>query len=261
MLANYTELKEKIEKIKEKLETCAKKLEVVKLEDKAKYENPQYRVWSGDIKDLEVFTIGLEEWLNQPLVAEAKRYLLELKKWSKSAEKISLEAIEKDWIFLSDNVKEIKDIHTQIKDIGYDGIKKEISAWALGRINEKDIERAKNWANNANQFANGLKQLENKKIKSKLAEVVKRDSMDELLKIISFEEDNNEQIDQYEKLINASENVVKSKPLEVKEEAILKTYNNKKDKKIEEKISTIGTEINTIKAILIDLEWAREFHV
>ncbi len=192
MSADYTQFKEKTEEIKKKLNACADTLEIVKPEEKEKYENPQYRLWSGDIKDLEGFTIGLEEWLNQPLVAEAKRYLLDLKKWSESPEKISLGEIEKDWRFLSDNVREIKDIHMQIRDIGYESIKKKISTWSLGRINEKDIEKAENWAINANKFTNSLKQLENNKTESKLAEKVKRDSINELLKITSFDKDNNE---------------------------------------------------------------------
>ncbi len=260
MSANYIELKEKTDEIKEKLNSCARKLEIVKPEEKEKYENPLYRQWSGDIKDLEGFTLRLEEWLKQPLAAEAKRYLLDLKKWAESPGKISLEEIEKDWRFLSDNVREIKDIHTGIGDIGYENIKKKISEWVLSRISEKDIEKAKGWATNANKFANDLKQLENKKTESKLAEKVKRDSIDELLKITSFDKDNNEEINRYGGLIYDAENIVKSKPSEVKEETILNTYNNNRDKKIEERISIIRTEIKEIKTYLINLEWVKEFH-
>lgn len=258
MSANYTELKAKTDEIKEKLNSCARKLIIVKPKEKEKYENPLYRQWSGDIKDLEGFTLRLEEWLNQPFVAEAKRYLLDLKKWAESP-KISLEEIEQDWRFLSDNVSEIKDIHTQIEDIGYENIKKKISEWVLNRISEKDIEKAKGWATNANKFANDLKKLENKKTESKLAEKVKRHSIDELLKITSFDKDNNEEISRYGMIISDVENIVKSKPSEVKEETILNTYNTTRDKKIEEKISIIRTEIKEIKTYLINLEWVKEF--
>lgn len=256
MVANYTELKEKIGKIKEKLETCADNLEGVKPEEKEKYENPQYRLWSIDIKDLEGFTLRLEEWLNQPLVAESKRYLLDIKEWAELSGKILLEEIEDDWRFLSDNVREIKDIHKQIGDIEYESIKKKITVWVLERIREKDIEKAKKWTTNANKFTNNLKQFKNKKTESRLAEKVKSDSVDELLKITSFDKDNSEEIKKYEGQINAAENVVKTRPSEIKEEAILKTYNNKK---IEERISVIQAETNTIRTLLINLEWVEEF--
>lgn len=256
MSSNYTELKEKISGIQEKLDACAKKLEAVKPEEKEKYENPQYRFWSGNIKDLEEFTLRWEEWLNQPPVAEAKRYLLDLKKWSESPEKISLEEIEKEWRFLSDNVRVIENIHRQIRDMGYESIKKKISTWSLCRITEKDIEKAKNWTANANEFTTSLKQLENRKTESKLAEKVKKESVDELLKITSFDKDNKEEINRYEGLINDAENIIKNKPLEVEEESILNTY--KKDKKIEERIHIIVTEINNIKNLLIKIEWVNE---
>jgi len=259
MSSNYTELTEKISGILEKLDACAKKLEAVKPEEKEKYENPQYRVWSGNIKDLEEFTLRLEEWLNQPLVAEAKRYLLELKTWAESPEKISLEEIEREWKFLSNNVSVIKNIHRQIKDMEYESIKKKISTWVLIRITEKDIEKAENWAANAYKFTTSLKQLENRKTKSKLAEKVKIESVGELLKITSFDKDNKEEINRYEGLINDAENIIKNKPLEVEEESILNTYTKEKDKKIEERIETIVIEINNIKNLLIEIEWVKEF--
>lgn len=258
MSSNYTELKEKISEILEKLEACAKKLEAVKPEEKEKYENPQYRYWSGDIKDLEEFALRLEEWLNQPLAADAKKYLLDLKEWSESPEEISLEGIEKEWKFLSDNVRVIENIHRQIRDMEYESIKKKISMWSLSRITEKDIEKAKNWTANADKFASSLKQLENRKTESKLAEKVKKESIDELLKITSFDKDNEEKINRYEEeLINGAENIIKSKPLEVKEESILNTY-KMMGKKIEERIHIIETEINKIKNLLIKIEWVDE---
>jgi len=169
MLPRYAGLSGKTKEIERKLDMCRETLEGIEPVEKMKYENPQYRLWSGDIKALEGFTDRLEEWLSHPLVAEAKRYLSDLRKWSEPLPKSSLEEVEKDWRFLSDSVEGIKEIHKQIEDVKCAAIKKEASTWTLKRITEKDIERAKNWAINANKFANGLKQLEDKAVESKLA--------------------------------------------------------------------------------------------
>lgn len=260
MSSNYTEFYEKTNEIKEKLNVCAKMLEGIKPEEMGNYENPQYRVWSWDIKDLEDFTSRLEEWLNQPHVAEAKRYLSDLKKWSESPEGMSLGEIEKDWRFLSDNVKELEATHNQIRDIGYEAIKKKTSTFALQRIIEKDMERAKKWTTNANEFTNALEKLENKKVEYKSAEEVKRNAIDELLKVTSFDKDNKDTIIQYKGLIDKAENIVKNKPEEIGEKAILKTYGtNKKRHGIEENLSTISGIIEEIKDCLINLEWVEKF--
>ena len=259
MSSNYTELKEKISGIQEKLDACAKKLKAIKPEEKEKYENPQYRDWSGNIKDLEEFTLSLEEWLNQPLVAEAKRYLLDLKTWSESPEKISLEEIEREWKFLSDNVSVIKNIHRLIRDMEYESFKKKTSTWVLMRITEKDIEKAENWTANAHEFTTSLKEFENRKTESKLAEKVKTESVKELLGITSFNKDNKEEINRYEELIKDAENIIKNKPLEVDEDSILNTYECKNDKEIEERFKIIGTDIKNIKNLLIKIEWVNEF--
>ena len=257
MLLSYADLNEKTKEIKKELYTCAETLEGIEPGEKRKYENPQYRLWSSNIKDIEEFTVRLEEWLKQPPVAEAKRYLSDLRKWSESPEKISLEEIGRDWRFLSDNVEEMKEIHKQTGDIGYESIKKKISAWVLSRVKEKDVERAKNWAINANKFANGLKELENKAAESKLAQEVKKDAVKELLKVNSFDKDNKEAINKCQQLIDKSENVVKNKPVEIEEKAILKTY--KTGKEIEESLSTISVEVGKIRDLLIVLEWIKEF--
>jgi|GEM_PF-3490017 len=257
MLLNYTELYEKIKGIKEKLDESARTLEGITPKESEKYENPKYRMWSGDIKDLDGFADRLEEWLRQPFVAEAKRYLSDLRKWAELTKEIALEEIEKDWRFLSDNIEEIKDIHKQVGDIGYESIKKKTSTWILERIIEKDMERAKNWAANASKFSNSLRQLEDKKVESKLAEEVKRDAIEELLKVTSFDTDNKEAINRYQELIVRAENIVKNKPVEIEEKAILKTYSQ--NKKIEESLSTISKEIGKIRTFLIELEWVKEF--
>jgi len=257
MLSSYADVNKKTEEIKKELDTCAGTLEGIEPGEKRKYENPQYRLWSGEIKDLEGFTVRLEEWLSHPLVAEAKRYLSDLRKWSESPGKISLEEIEKDWRFLSDNVEEIKEIHKQAGDIRYESIKRKNSTWVLNRIIEKDIERAKNWAINANKFANSLRQIEDKKRESKLADEVKKDAVKELLKISSFDKDNKETIEEYQELMNRAENIVKNKPAEIKEKATLKTY--RIGNGAESSLSTIGGEIEKIRTSLIDLEWIKEF--
>ena len=260
MSSNYTELHKEIDGIHERLKICVKTLEEIEPEKKGKYENPQYRIWSENITNLEKFTTRLEGWLSQPLVAEAKRYLSDLKKWSVSQEKISLEKIEKDWKFLSDNVEEIKNIHKQIENIGYESIKKKTSTWVLERIVEKDIENAKSWASNANKFTNALKQLENKKVESNLAEEVKKDAVDELLKVSSFDKDNEDKIIQDQELIDKAENMVKSKPEEISEKAMMKTYSEKKkNMEIKENLTTVGKVIEKIKNNLIGLEWVKEF--
>ena len=260
MSPNYTALHEKIEEIREKLNTCAEKVEEITLKERRKYENPQYRVWSEDVRDLEGFTNSLDEWLSQPPVAEAKRYLLNLKKWLESPEEISLEEIEKDWKFLSDNLEDIKHIYERVEDIGYESIKKKTSLWALNRIIEKDIEKARNWATNANKFATNLKQLEDKKVASKLAEEVQKDAIKELLEVISFDRDNTELISQNQELIDKSGPVIKNKPEEIDEKAVLKTYSTeKKGSKIEENLSMISEIIGKIRGYLIDLEWVEDF--
>lgn len=256
MPSNYAALKEKIEEVKEKLETCTNRLGEIEPAEKEKYPNPQLRLWTEDVKDLEEFTTNLEEWLSQPPVAEAKRYLSDLRKWSESPEKASLEEVEKDWRFLSDNVEEIKEIHKQVGDIGYGSIKKKTTTWVLGRIIAKDIEPAKNWAINANKVANGLRQIEDKKGKSKLAEEVKNGTVKELLKISSFDKDNKETIEEYQKLIDKAENIVKNKPAEIEEKAILRTY--RMGKEVEPSLSTIGIETEKIRTSLINLEWLKE---
>lgn len=257
MLSNYTDLDEKTREIKKKLDTCAEMLGGIEPGEKRKYENPQYRLWSSNIKDLEEFTVRLEEWLSHPLVAEAKRYLSDLRKWSETSEKVSLEETERDWRFLSDNVEEIKEIHKQIGDIGYESIVKKTSTWVLVRIIAKDIEPAKNWATNANRFANRLRQIEDKKRESKLADEVKKDTVKELLKkISSFDKDNKEAIEEYQELIDKAENIVKNKPAEIEEKAILKTYGAGKG--VESSLPTIGVEIERIRTFLINLEWLKE---
>lgn len=257
MLSSYADVNKKTEEIKKKLDMCAGTLEGIEPGEKRKYENPQYRLWSGEIKDLEGFTVRLEEWLSHPLVAEAKRYLSDLRKWSESPGKISLEEIGKDWRFLSDNVEEVKEIHKQAGDIKYESIKRKTSTWVLDRIIEKDTERAKNWAINANKFANSLRQIEDKKRESKLAEEAKKDAVKELLKISSFDKDNKETIEEYQELMNRAENIVRNKPAEVEEKTILKTYGIGKG--AESSLSTVGGEIEKIRTSLIELEWIKEF--
>lgn len=257
MSPSYSELNEKVKEINEKLDTCANNLEGIESTEGGKYENPQYRMWSGDIKDLGEFTDRLQEWLSQPSVAEAKRYLLDLTKWSESIKEISLEELEGDWRFLSDNVKKIGDIHKELEGIKYEMIKKKTSGWVLERIIEKDVERAEKWANNASKFALGLKQIDDREVESKLAAEVKGDAIKELLKISSFDTDNEEAIDQYRALIENAENIVKNMPVEIEEKAMLRTY--QRSKGIGESLSVIGSKVEEIKTLLIGLEWVKEF--
>jgi bacterioferritin (cytochrome b1) len=257
MSPSYADLKGKIEQVKTQLETCANRIEKIEPTARGEYPNPHLRSWSGDVRQLEEFAAVLEEWLSHPLVAEAKRYLLDLKKWSGVLEKISLEEVEKDWRFLSDNVGEMKEIHGFIGEIGYEAIKKIVSSWVLSRVIEKDVEKARKWATNANNFAISVKQLGNKPVESKLAHMVISDAVKELLKTSSFDTDNKEAIKKYVELVDRSENMVKNRPVEIKEEAILRTY--KMIKEIGKGVSTVVTELGIIKRLLVDLEWVEEF--
>jgi len=257
MLSNYADLCKKAKEINGRLGTCVKRLKEIKSEERRKFENPQYRMWSGEIKDLEEFVTRVEEWLNQPPAAEAKRCLLDLKKWSESPEDISLERIEKDWRFLSDSLENIKNIHKQLADVAYESIKKKTSAWVLKRIIEKDLEGAENWAINAKKFADSLEQLESKEVESRLGEKVKREAFDELLGVSNFSENNKEMITRYEELIVRAENIAKNRPMEINEEVILNTY--KMDKKIEKRLSIISAGLEEIKKLLTELEWVKEF--
>ncbi len=186
MTSNYAELRETIDEMKETLKECFNTLDDIQPNERQRYDNPKYRMWSGDIKDLDGFIDRLEEWLNQPSVAEAKRCMLNIKKWSEIQEKISIEEIEKDWKFLSDNVKEIITIHDELQSIGYLNIKTEGSTWALKRIIEKDITRALNWATNANKYHKALKTFEYKGVQFDLTREVKNDSVIELSKVTSL---------------------------------------------------------------------------
>jgi len=261
MSSNYNVLLEKIDEIKKGLDRCAKKLDEIKPEEKEKYENPQYRMWSGDIKDIEEFTGRLEEWLEEPYVAEAKRYLSDLKEWAELQKEVSLEKIEKDWRFLSNNVDEIKYIHKQIQDISYESIKKKTAEWVLNRIIEKDIEKAKIWATNANKFSNDLIQLEDKKVEYNLAEEVKKDAVDELLKVTSFDKDKTNEITRYNSLIDRADEIIKSMPKEITENAVTETYKKRKNEneEVEKCLDTISKIIEEIKTKLINVEWVIEF--
>lgn len=257
MSSSYSELHERIKEINERLDMCSKTLEGIELTERGKYQNPQYRRWSGNIKDLGEFTNRLEEWLSQPSIAEAKRYLLDLRKWSESVKEVSVDELERDWRFLSDNVNRIGNIHKELEGIEYETIKQKASAWVLERIIEKDLEHAENWASNASRFALGLKQFDDQKVESKLATEVKGDAAKELLKISSFDTDNVEVLEQYQGLIEKAENIVKNKPGEIEEKAVLRTYQTSKG--IIEGLSTISSKLEEIRNLLIDLEWVKEF--
>ena len=261
MSSNYNDLLAKIDEIKERLDLCAKKLDEIKPEEMEKYENPQYRVWSGNIRDIEEFINRLEEWLEKPRVAEAKRYLSDLKEWAELQKEVSLEEIEKDWRFLSNNVDEIKHIHKQVQDISYESIKKKTANWVLNRIVEKDIEKARIWATNANKFSNDLKQLEDKEVKYNLAREVKKNAIDELLKITSFEKDKTNEITRYNSLINKADEIIGSLPEEITEEAVTETYKTKRkeNEEVGKCLSTISEIIEEIKTKLINVEWVIEF--
>ncbi len=255
MSSNYVERYKKISEINTRLNQCVQMLEMIKPDEKTKYSNPQYRMWSGNIEDLENFVNRLEEWINEPLVAEAKRYLSELKKWVK--DDVLLDDIEKEWRFLSENVNEIKEIYNLIKEIEYDVIRSKVSSWVLERIIEKDIERAKNQSKKANNFSNYLKQFESKEVKSDLAKEVKREAVNNLLKTEDSHYEQSE-IDDYVRLVDEAERIAENKPEEIDEEVIIKTYKQRTNR-IEDKLDFLGSTIDKIKDKLIELEWVEKF--
>lgn len=257
MSTNYDNIREKTKDIKEKLEIYSVKLDELKPEDKENYPNPQLRLWSGDIRNLEEFAVGLEEWLSEPKVAEAKRYLSDLRRWPKAPTKASLEELEKDWRFLSENLREIEQIHKQLECIEYEGIKKGVCDWILKRIIEKDIEHAIRWATNVNKFATSVKSLEGENVESKLAHKVRRDSVKELLSVSSFDKDNVELVDGCRELIEKSDNLAKNKPSEIEEKAVLNTY--RKGSEIELNLSAVSEYLENIRKLMVNLEWVREF--
>lgn len=256
MSTSYDHIREKTKDIKEKLETYCVKLNELKPEEKESYPNPQLRLWSGDIRDLEEFAAGLEEWLSEPKVAEAKRYLSDLIRWSKAPTKVSLQELEKDWRFLSENLREIEQIHNQLEGVEYETVKKRVCAWILERIIEKDIERAIRWATNVNKFATSVKGLETENVGSKLTHQVRKDAIRELLILSSFDKDNLELVGGYREQIEKSDNLAENKPPEIKEKAILNTY--KKGSGIEVSLSVISERLGNIRKLMVNLEWVRE---
>jgi len=79
------------------------------------------------------------------------------------------------------------------------------------------------------------------------------------LKETSFDKDNENKIIGFQELIDKAENIVETKPEEIDEKAVMKTYGaKKKDRKIEENLSTISEVIEEIKNHLINLEWVKK---
>ena len=67
-----------------------------------------------------------------------------------------------------------------------------------------------------------------------------------------------ENISRYERLIEKSDDIIINKPQEIREEAILTTYNRYHSEDIRERIERIIQVINKIKNILRKIEWVDE---
>ena len=195
--------------------------------------------------------------MSEPQVAEARRLLLELVKWAEAADKFTIEDVYQDWRFLSDNVLTIEDIHRDIGTIQYDGIKKRVASWVLSRIIEKDLDYASKWAGNARQFADKIKSLESTLVESKLADVVRKDAIKELLKVVSYDKDNEELVEGFRQLIERAEELIRNRPQEIREKAILNTY--KINNEIEDSLNKMSEDLGNIRRLLVDLEWVRDF--
>jgi len=258
MSPSYSEPKVKIEKLREKLVGCAERLSGIEAEEKGRYPNPRLRLWSEDARDLEEFATGLEEWLSEPRVAEAKRYLSDLRRWSEVAEKTSLGEVEEDWRFLSDNVGEIELIHRQVEGIGYMVIKKRVSVWVLDRIKEKDVGSAVNWATNAKRFADSVKDLEDRTVESKLGHEVRKDVVRELQGQSSFQEYSEERMQEFGRVVDRADNLIKNKPSEIQEKAIVKTYKLLKEE-TGAKLDKLSGQLGNVTKLLVDSEWLKGF--
>ena len=258
MSETYAELKGKIDGVKETLLEKARHLEAITPEDRVKYPNPQLRIWSGDIRNLSSFATGLDEWLSAPQVAEARRLLSELIKWAEEADKLPTDDVYRDWRFLSDNVSTIERIHGDTGTIPYDGIRKKVASWVLNRIIEKDLDYASRWAGNARQFVEKVKDLqESTSVGSKLADKVRKDSTKELLKVTSYDKDNEELVEEYRRLIEQADDLIRNRPQEIGEKAILNTYEVSDE--IERSLDKVSEDLGKIRRLLVDLEWVVDF--
>jgi len=256
MSETYAELKDGINDVKETLLAKASILEEIPLKDRVRYPNPQLRMWSGAIRDLTQFATGLDEWLSEPQVAEARRLLLELVKWAE-ADKLPMDDVYRDWRFLSDNVSTIERIHRDTGTIQYNSIKKKVASWVLNRISEKDLDSASNWASNARQFGEKVKGFESTLVDSKLADEVRKDSMKELLKVTSYDKNNEELVEGYRRLIEQADEIIRNRPQEIGEKAILNTYRTSDE--IEGGLDKISEDLGNIRRLLVDLEWVIDF--
>lgn len=253
MSTDYQDIGEKTRSIRGRLERFSATLSALGSQERDKYPNPHLRIWSGDIRDLEGFAFGLEEWLNEPKVAEAKRYLADIRNWSKASTKASPDDIGKEWRFLSENLEAIGQIHGKLQSIEYQTFRRGVCTWVLQRIAEKDIERALRWATNANGFATGVKGLEAHSAESGLARQVRKAAVRRLLSMGSFDGDNLESVDECRELLEKADDITRNKPPEVEEKAMLSTY--RKSDTIEAGLSTINDSLGSIRRLLVDLEW------
>ena len=257
MSETYAELKGRINSVKETLLETAGHLEAIAPGDRVKYPNPQLRTWSGDIRNLSTFATGLDEWLSAPQVVEAKRLLSELVKWAEEADKLLTDDVYHDWRFLSDNVAVIERIHGDTGIIPYNGIRKKVASWVLNRIIEKDLDYATKWAGNARQFTEKVKDLESISVSSKLAYKVRKDSTKELLKMTSYDNNNDDLVEEYQRTIEQADELIRNRPQEIREGAILNTY--KVGGKIEDSLTKISEDLGNIRGLLVDLEWVIDF--
>lgn len=257
MSNNYTELKDKIDNVRNTLQEKVTHLGQITPQDRATYPNPQLRMWSGDIRALSDFATGLDEWLREPQVAEARRLLLELARWAEGADRLQSDDVYRDWRFLSDSVSTIAVIHQDTGTIPYDGIRQRVASWVINRIIEKDLESASRWASNARQFGRKVADLESTKVASRLADEVKKDSVRALLEVTSYDKSNDELVEEYVRLMTEADELVTNRPQEIGEKAILNTY--RIDDEIEGSLNTVSQLLGSIRKLLVDLEWVIDF--
>jgi len=164
--------------------------------------------------------------------------------------------VASDWRFLTENVERIKCIHTKIGGTVPDKIQRRIAEWSVKRIVQKDIERAEIWAENAYRFGQQVEQVASQRLASKFTTKVKNDLVRKLLETSSFDSDNNEIVGEYGHLIERASELSSNKPTAIRDDAMRSTY--KAYKVIEEGISAVSAQMDTLRELLIKLEWVIE---
>lgn len=256
MSATYDDTLRRIKGIEATLTASHNKLQKVDTKGRPGYRNARYRLWNGDFSDIENFATRLDEWLNQPSAAEAKRRLAALKHMAGQHEYPSLDDIEKDWKFLSVSYQDIGGLSSIVEGIEDPAIKCKTAAWVLERVSEKDVEKAKTWAKNAGEFSVGLTKLGNAKTNSALAAKVRKRLVDHLrADVKSFDKGPTELVSRCYAQITRAENLISNKPDEIAADAVSNTSSENSD--VDKWLTNIESLMTQARNTLISIEWLK----